>query len=98
MDPTKLNSLGGMLSGKFPIDLDKTNTEDKINYLLILTYGLSGDLHRLKEDVAAIKQESDTMRREGQNSRILSLVAIILSVIACAGVVALFLYLLLGAS
>ena len=95
MDPTTIGGLGAALS-KFPIDLEKATDKEKLNYLLVLVYGMSGDISRLKEDLRDLKQETAIVQRDNQASRTLSIIAIILAVFACAGVIAIFLYLWLN--
>lgn len=95
MDPTTLGGLGAALS-KFPIDLEKATDREKLNYLLVLVYSMSGDVSRLKEDIRDLKQENAIVQRDNHTSRTLSIIAIVLAIFACAGVIAIFLYLWLS--
>ena len=86
----------GAAFAKFPLDLEKASDQDKLNYLLVMVYAMSGDMTRLKEDIRELKTEAAMMQRDSNTSRILSIIAIILAIFACAGVIAIFLYLWLA--
>lgn len=91
----QIAGLGATLS-RFPIDLEKATQSDKLDYILVMVHGVAGDVGRLKDDIKDLKARETAMQKDTNTSRTLSIIALIFAIFACAGVIGLFLYMLLG--